>query len=76
MTQLLKKALEAVSTLPPEEQDAIASAILCLAGHGEDGAIELTPEEHEALAASEAEADHGSFASGEDVRAVWAKHGL
>jgi len=36
----------------------------------------LTPEEEADLDASLAEAERGEFATDEEVRAVWAKHGL
>jgi len=36
----------------------------------------LTPEEEADLDASLAEAERGDFATDEEVRAVWAKHGL
>jgi predicted transcriptional regulator len=37
---------------------------------------ELTPEEEADIDASLAEAERGEFATDEEVRAVWAKHGL
>jgi predicted transcriptional regulator len=39
-------------------------------------AVPLTPEEDAALAESLAEAERGEFATDEEVRAVWARHGL
>jgi hypothetical protein len=36
----------------------------------------LTSEEHAAITASKAAAARGEFAADEQVRAVWAKHGL
>ena len=36
----------------------------------------LTPEEEADLDASLAEAERGEFATDDEVRAVWAKHGL
>jgi len=38
--------------------------------------IVLSPEEREAIARSKAAAGRGEFATDEQVRAVWAKHGL
>jgi predicted transcriptional regulator len=38
--------------------------------------VPLTPEEQAAVAASKAAAARGEFATDEQVRAVWAKHGL
>ncbi len=44
---------------------------------GEDEAFyRLTPEEEADLAASDAEIARGDFATDDDMRAIWAKHGL
>ncbi|HZK91259.1 MAG TPA: hypothetical protein VFC56_14025 [Stellaceae bacterium] len=76
MTALLDRALEAVRGLSPEAQDDIARVVLRLSGAGEEASVPLTPEETAAVAASKAAAARGDFASDEEVRAVWAKHGL
>jgi predicted transcriptional regulator len=74
MTELLEKALGAVRRLPAESQDDIARAMLALS-EGHDG-YPLTSEERAAIERSQAAADRGEFATEEQVRAVWAKHGL
>jgi len=61
--------------LPPEMQDEIARMLLQCAGV-EQPAIQLTPEEHAAIALSQEAAERGEFATDEEVRAIWAKHGL
>ena len=76
MTKLLDQALEAARTLPPETQDDIARVVLQLAGAEDETPVPLTPEEHAAIRASKAAAARGEFATDEQVRAVWAKHGL
>jgi len=38
--------------------------------------VELTAEEDASFAESLAQADRGAFATDEEIRAVWAKHGL
>jgi hypothetical protein len=77
MTELLQKALEAVRQLSASDQDEIARAMLALAGTEDDGeAIPLTADEREAIARSKAAAARGEFATDDQVRAVWAKHGL
>jgi hypothetical protein len=76
MTKLLQQALDAVRDLPPEEQDGIAHLMLRLAGHENAAAIALSPEERDAIARSKAAAARGEFATDEQVRGVWAKHGL
>jgi hypothetical protein len=75
MTRLLEQALEAVSALPDEAQDDLARILLQLAGVDQPP-YELTPEEAADIHASLAEAERGEFATDEEVRAVWAKHGL
>ena len=75
MTRLLKQAVETVSALPDDMQDEFARILLQLAGV-EQPSYELNPEEEADLDASLAEAERGEFATDEEVRAMWAKHGL
>jgi len=74
MTKLLDQALEAVRDLPPDAQDDIARVVLRLVG--EAPPVTLTLAEREAIAISKAAASRGEFATDEQVRAVWTKHGL
>jgi hypothetical protein len=76
MTKLLDEALEAVCRLSSRDQDDIARAIMQLSGSGPPAPIALSPEEREAIARSKAAGNRGEFATDEQVRAVWAKHGL
>jgi hypothetical protein len=76
MTKLLDQALEAARRLPADAQDDIARVVLRLAGAEDEPPVPLTPEEQAAVAASRAAATRGEFATDEQVRAVWAKHGL
>jgi hypothetical protein len=75
MTKLLEQAIEAARRLPPPEQDDIARAILQLTGASDVTPVSLTADEREAISRSKAAAARGEFASDDDVRAVWAKHG-
>ena len=75
MTKLLDQAVEAARALPPELQDDIARLVFQLAGNEEPPVI-LSAEERTALDLSKAAAARGEFATDEQVRAVWAKHGL
>ena len=75
MTKLLDLAVEAARVLPPELQDDIARVVLRLAGDEEPPAT-LSATERAALERSKAAAARGEFATDEQVRAVWAKHGL
>ncbi len=47
-----------------------------LTGADDEPPVPLTPDEHAAITASNAAAARGEFATDEQVRAVWAKHGL
>jgi hypothetical protein len=76
MTKLLDEALEAVRRLPSDDQDDIARAMMQLAGSDVAAPVVLSPEDREAIARSKAAAERGEFATDEQVRAVWAKHGL
>jgi hypothetical protein len=76
MTKLLDRAVEAARGLPVDAQDDIARIVLRLAGNDDEMPAPLTPEEEGAIAASKAAAARGEFATEEQVRATWAKHGL
>lgn len=76
MTKLLDQALEAVRTLPADAQDDIARVMLQLVGSDASETVALSTEERAVIAASKAAAERGEFAAEEQVRAVWAKHGL
>lgn len=75
MTVLLDQAIASVRDLPDEAQDALARMLLEFAGH-DQAVIELTEEEAASFDESLAQADRGEFASDDEVRAIWAKHGL
>jgi hypothetical protein len=75
MTRLLEEAFNKVSGLPDSEQDELARALLELAGVDQPP-IQLTAAEEADLADAEAEIARGELASADDVRAMWAKHGL
>ena len=75
MTRLLEEAFSKVSALPDSEQDELARTLLELAGVAQPP-IQLTAEEEADLAEAEAEIARGELASGDEVRAMWAKHGL
>lgn len=75
MTKLLDQALEIARALPADAQDDIARIVLQLAGR-DNAPIALSAEERTAINESKAAAARGEFATDEQVRAVWAKHGL
>ena len=75
MTRLLEQAIAAVRVLPDDVQDDLARMLLQFAGV-EQPLYELTPEEAADIDASMAEAERGEFATDEEVRSLWAKHGL
>jgi predicted transcriptional regulator len=76
VTRLLERAVKVARALPEESQDDIARIILELSGADDEAPIPLTREEQAAISASKAAAARGEFATDEEVRAVWAKHGL
>jgi hypothetical protein len=75
MTKLFEHAVETVRGLPDEIQDDLARKLLQLAGE-DQSVVQLTAEEEASFAESIAQADRGEFATDEQVRAIWAKHGL
>jgi hypothetical protein len=75
MTKLLEHAVDTARTLPPAMQDDVARLLLQFLGE-EQPVIQLTPEEVASFAESRAQASRREFATDEQVRAVWAKHGL
>ena len=76
MTELLERAVAAARSLPPDMQDEIARLVLQLAGDEDQPPVELTPDETASFDESFAQAARGEFASDEEIRAIWAKHGL
>jgi hypothetical protein len=76
VTKLLDQALAAARGLPADAQDDIARIVLRLSGADDEPPAPLTPEEQAAITASKAAAARGEFATDEQVRTVWAKHGL
>jgi hypothetical protein len=72
---LLEHAVETMRGLPSEMQDDLARLLLQLAGEDQP-MIPLTADERAAIDVSKAAAARGEFASDEQVRAIWAKHGL
>jgi hypothetical protein len=75
MTKLLEHAVGAARTLPPAMQDDVARLLLQFLGE-EQPVIPLTREDVASFAESRAQAARREFATDEQVRAVWAKHGL
>ena len=75
MTKLLEHAVETLRALPPDMQDELARMLLQLAGEDQP-VLQLSAEEAASFDESLAQADRGEFATDEQVRAIWAKHGL
>ena len=74
-TKLMREAIEALRQLPAEQQDEIAGAVLRLTGR-ESGVYLLTPEEQADLDAADDEIARSEFATDDEIKAIWAKHGL
>lgn len=75
MTKLLEKAVETMRGLPAEMQDNLARMLLQLAGEDQP-VLQLSAEEEASFDESLSQAERGEFATDEQVRAIWAKHGL
>ena len=75
MTELLEHAVETVRGLSPEMQDELARVLLQIIGQDEE-VVDMTPEEEASFQRSFEQAGRGEFATDEQVRAIWAKHGL
>lgn len=75
MTKLLEQAFEAARSLPPAMQDEMARVIMAMTGE-ELPVVQLTPEEEASFEQSLAQAERGEFATDDQVRAIWTKHGL
>ncbi len=72
MTKLVGHAMENLHRPPSADQDDIAG----LVGPEVAAPVVLSADEREAVARSKAAAERGEFATDEQVRAAWAKHGL
>jgi hypothetical protein len=75
MTDLLERAVAAARELPPDMQDAVARIMLTFTGEDQP-AVQLTAAEEASFAESLGQAARREFATDEQVRAIWAKHGL
>jgi predicted transcriptional regulator len=75
MTKLPGKAVETMRGLPAEMQDNLARMLLQLAGEDQP-VLQLSAEEEASFDESLSQAERGEFATNEQVRAIWAKHGL
>jgi len=75
MTELLERAIARVRALPNAMQDDAAHMLMLFAGEADEPVYRLTAEEAADLAHSLAQAERGEFATDEQIRAVWAKHG-
>lgn len=75
MTDLLERAVQTARKLPPEIQDDIARVVLQLAGEDQPDYV-MSAEEEASFATARAQIARGEFATDEQMRAIWAKHGL
>jgi hypothetical protein len=75
MTQLLEQAVQALRGLSPETQDAFARILLQLAGD-DPSEVRLSADEEASFEISLAQAEQREFATDDQIKAIWAKHGL
>jgi predicted transcriptional regulator len=74
MTKLLEKAIARVRELPPEDQDAVAIAVLSMAE--ETPIVALDDETRAAIREGLEQARRGEFVPDEEIEALWKRHGL
>ena len=75
MTKLLEQAIAKVRELPAEDQDALAVALLSLAGETTE-VVQLDDDTRAAIEEGLAQAQRGEFVSEEDVAKADARRGL
>jgi predicted transcriptional regulator len=75
MIAALKQFLPELERWPDQDQQALLEAAREIEA-ARTGVYVLTPEEEASISPSLAQADRGEFATDEEVRAIWAKHGL
>jgi len=74
MTKLLEQAIAKLRELPEEEQDALAVALLSVAG-GEAAGAPLDDKTRAAIHEGLTQAQRGEFVPDEEIEALWKRHG-
>lgn len=69
MSELLKKALAAVTQLPDGDQDEIARMMLAMST--DDGIVSIPSDHADAVVEGLQQARAGNLASGDDVKSAW-----
>ncbi len=75
MTKLLEQAIAKVRELPDEDQDALAIAMLSMAG-ADAASIPLDDETRAAIREGLEQARRGEFVPDEEIKALWKRNGL
>jgi predicted transcriptional regulator len=75
MTKLLDKAIDKIRTLPAQDQDALANALLTLAGE-DVGVVELDDDTRQAVQEGLAEAQKGEFVADDIVTKADKRRGV
>ena len=75
MTELLEQAVQSLRRLPPKTQDALARILQQLVGD-DPSIVILSAEERASFQTSFLQAERGAFATEDEIKAIWAKHGL
>jgi predicted transcriptional regulator len=75
MTKLLEKAVSHARSLPDDDQDALAIAILAMAA-ARSPLAELDEETRAAITEGLEQARRGEFVPDRDIEAIWKRHGL
>jgi predicted transcriptional regulator len=75
MTKLFERAIEKVRELPPQEQDALANALLSLTGE-DTAVIHLDDETRTAIKEGLAQAERGEFVADDVIAESDKRHGI
>jgi predicted transcriptional regulator len=75
MTKLLEQAIEKIRELPAKDQDALANALLSIAGE-ETAVVHLDDETRAAIEEGLAQAERGEFVPDEIVAEADKRHGI
>ncbi|MEO1608275.1 MAG: hypothetical protein AAFR90_02820 [Pseudomonadota bacterium] len=75
MSTTYEEALQAADSLTGSEQRALAVELL-LRQNDDAAPLQVPDEIREKILRSKEEASRGEFLSDDEVRAIWAKHGL
>ena len=75
MGDLMDQAIASLQQIAPEHRDEIASLVMDFVGEPR-ATFDVIAEDRAAIDEAEAEFERGEIATDDEIRAIWAKHGL